>query len=120
MIGFLIKIAVVALGLWVATKLVPGVHVASWKSLAFAALVLGIINAIVRPVLVILTLPVTILTLGLFLLVINGLMVELMAVFIRGFTVHGIVSAMLVAIVVAVVSWVAHALLGSNGRLARR
>jgi putative membrane protein len=120
MVGFLIKVAVVALGLWIATKLVPGVHVASWQSLAFAALLLGIINAVVRPVLVILTLPVTILTLGLFLLVINGLMVELMAVFIRGFTVHGLLHAILVALVVSITSWVAHALLGSNGRRVRR
>ena len=119
MVGFIIRALIAALGLWVATKIVPGVHVASLKSLIFAAVVLGIINAIVRPVLVILTLPVTIVTLGLFLLVINGLMVELMAVFIRGFSVHGLISAMLVAIVVAIVSWVAHALLGDR-RLARR
>jgi putative membrane protein len=120
MIGFLIRAAVAALGLWIATKIVPGVHVASLTTLIFAAVVLGIINAIIRPILVFLTFPITIVTLGLFLLVINGLMIELMAVFIRGFTVHGLWHAILVALVVAITSWLIDGLLGVNNRWARR
>jgi putative membrane protein len=119
MLGFIIRAAIVALGLWVATKLVPGVSVASLKSLIFAAIVLGIINAIVRPLLVLLTLPVTLLTLGLFLLVINGLMVLLMTVFIHGFVVHGLIAAILVSLVVTITGWIASRFIGADGRLAR-
>jgi putative membrane protein len=119
MLAFIIRAAIVALGLWIATRIVPGVHVTSIRSLIFAAVLLGVINAILRPVLIILTLPVTILTLGLFLLVLNGLMVELMAVFIRGFVVRGLWNAILVALVVSVTSWVSYAVIGSNSRLGR-
>lgn len=122
MVGFIIRAAIAALGLWVATKIVPGVSVASWKSLIFAALVLGIINAIVRPILIVLTFPITLVTLGLFLLVINGLMIKLMTVFIHGFVVHGLLHAILVALVVSITSWVASWFIGAEGglRLASR
>ncbi len=116
MIGFLIRVAVVALGLWVATKIVPGVHYASLTSLALAALLLGIVNAIVRPILVLLTLPITILTLGLFLLIINGLMIKLVTVFIHGFVVHGLIAAILCSIVVWLTSWVVSWFIGPSGR----
>jgi putative membrane protein len=116
MIGFIIRVAVVALGLWVAAHIVPGVHVRSTGSLIAAALILGIVNAIVRPLLVILTLPITLITLGLFLLVINGLMVKLVTVFIHGFVVHGLWAAILTALVVGLTSWVASWFIGSGGR----
>ena len=70
--GFLLRVLIVALGLWVASAIVPGVEIDDAGTLLIAALLLGIVNAFVRPVLVILTLPLTILTLGLFLLVINA------------------------------------------------
>jgi len=88
--GFLIRAAVVALGLWLASQIVPGVEIRSTGSLIAAALLLGIVNAFVRPILVILTLPITLLTLGLFLLVINGLMIELVSHFLTGFVVVGL------------------------------
>ena len=69
--GFLIRAVVVALGLWLASQIVPGVEIRSTGSLIAAALLLGVVNAFVRPILVILTLPITLLTLGLFLLVIS-------------------------------------------------
>jgi len=119
MIGFIIRVAVVALGLWIATKIVPGVHYDTLTSLALAALLLGVVNAIVRPILVFLTLPVTILTLGLFLLIINGLMIKLVTVFIHGFVVHGLISAILVSIVVWITSWAVSALIGADGRFER-
>jgi len=83
---------------------------------------LGIVNAIVRPVLIILTLPFTIITLGLFLLVINGLMLELVAFFLHGFHVHGLFAAILGSIVVGLTGWVGSWFIGSQGRyeLARR
>jgi putative membrane protein len=116
MIGFLIRAAVVALGLWLASRIVPGVEILSWQSLAWAAVLLGIVNAVVRPILVILTLPITILTLGLFLLVINGLMIKLVTVFLHGFIVHGLVAAILCAVVVGLTSWVASWFIGPSGR----
>ena len=88
--GFLIRAAVVALGLWLASQIVPGVEIRSTGALIAAALLLGIVNAFVRPILVILTLPITLLTLGLFLLVINGLMIELVSHFLSGFVVVGL------------------------------
>jgi putative membrane protein len=113
MARFIIRALIGAVGLWIASKLIHGIRYDSYVSLLIAAVVLGIANAIVRPVLVILTLPFTILTLGLFLLVINGLMLELAAVFVHGFHVHGLVAAVLGSIVVGVTSWIGHAVLGS-------
>ena len=117
MIGFIIRAAVVALGLWVASKIVPGVHVLSIATLVAAALILGVVNAIVRPILIVLTFPITIVTLGLFLLVINGLMIKLVTVFLHGFVVHGLVAAILTSLMVSLTSWVASWFIGSGGRI---
>jgi putative membrane protein len=115
MVGFLIRAAVVALGLWVASRIVPGIAFTSTESLIWAALLLGVVNSIVRPVLVILTIPITILTLGLFLLVINGLMIELVAHFLKGFEVDGLGPAILTSLVVSLTSWVISSLVGPSG-----
>jgi len=115
--GFLIRAAVVALGLWLASQIVPGVEIRSTASLIAAALLLGVVNAFVRPILVILTLPITLLTLGLFLLVINGLMVELVSHFLEGFVVDGLWPAILTALVVSVTSWVMSGFIGPQGRI---
>jgi putative membrane protein len=115
--GFLIRAAVVALGLWLASQIVPGVEIRSTGSLIAAALLLGIVNAFVRPILVILTLPITLLTLGLFLLIINGLMIELVSHFLSGFVVVGLGSAILTSVVVAVTSWLMSSFIGPQGRI---
>ena len=94
--GFFIRAAIVALGLWVASQLIHGIEIRDAASLIWAAVLLAIVNAIVRPVLILLTLPITLLTLGLFLLVINGLMVELVSSLLTGFYVAGLGSAILV------------------------
>jgi putative membrane protein len=117
MIGFIIRAAVVALGLWLASKIVHGVEVRSWGSLAAAAILLGLVNAIVRPILVFLTFPITLITLGLFLLVINGLMILLVTVFLHGFVVHGLWAAILCSLVVSITSWVVSWFIGPQGRL---
>ena len=106
MINFILRALISALGLWLAAKFVPGVEAHSIKSLLAAAVLLGLANAIVRPILFVLTLPITILTLGLFILVINGLMVLLVAHFLHGFHVHGLVPAILVSIVVSITGWI--------------
>jgi len=91
--------------LYVAAYLVPGVHVRSLPALAVAALVLGFVNAIVKPLLFLLTLPITILTLGLFYLVVNGLAFGIAAALVPGFDVDSIGWAVLGALVVSLVSW---------------
>jgi putative membrane protein len=111
LIGFLLRTLIVAAGLWVAARFVPGIRVDSVSSLAAAALVLGVINAIVRPIVFILTLPLTVLTLGLFLLVINAAMLLLTAQFLHGFHVYGFGAALWGSIVVSLVSWVGSILL---------
>ncbi len=117
--GFLIRAVVVGLGLWLASQIVPGVAFHSPQSLIAAAILLGIVNAIVRPILIVLTLPITLLTLGLFLLVINGLMIELVAWFLTGFVVTGFWPAFFAAIVVSLTSWVVSGWIGGppHGRI---
>lgn len=116
--SFLIRAVVVGIGLWLASKIVSGIEFKTVQALIAAALLLGIINAIVRPVLIILTLPITLLTLGLFLLVINGLMIELTAWFLPGFLVAGFWSGFFAAIVVGLTSWAMSGWIGSpNGRI---
>ena len=85
----------------------PGViRVSGWMPAFFAALLLGIVNAIIRPILVLLTLPLTLLTLGLFLLVINGFMLWLVAALVKGFYVNGFWGAVFGSILISLVSWV--------------
>lgn len=110
--GFLVHWAIVAAALWVAAYFVSGVVVRSVPALLIAALVLGLVNALVRPVLTILTLPITILTLGLFYLVVNGAAFALAAALVPGFDVASFGSAVLGALLVSIVSWVLGAILG--------
>jgi putative membrane protein len=115
--GFLTRLVVAALGLWLASALVPGIEVGGGWTLIGAALLLGLVNAVVRPVLVVLTLPFTILTLGLFLLVINAGMLGLVAAMFERFTIAGFWSALLGAVIVSVTSWLASWFIGSRGRV---
>lgn len=105
MVGFLIHWLVVAVALWLTAQFVPGVTISSWSALAIAALVLGFVNAIVRPILVILTLPITVLTLGLFYLVVNGIAFGLAAAVVPGFSIASATSAVLGALVTSLISW---------------
>lgn len=103
--AFLIHWLVLAVAIWVTASIVPGVTVTSWTALAFAALVLGAINAVVRPILVILTLPITVVTLGLFYLVVNGVAFGLAAALVPGFSISSIGAAILGALLTSLVSW---------------
>ena len=114
--GFLIRAAVVAIGLWLASKM-GLVAFSSTGTLIAAALLLGVVNAFVRPVIIILTLPITLLTLGLFLLVINALMIMFVAWLVPGFLVAGFWSAVLAAIVVSLTSWIMSGWIGPRGRV---
>jgi putative membrane protein len=102
---FLVYWLTTTLALWVSDTVLAGVHVPSTPALLVAGLVLGVINAIVRPILVILTLPITIITLGLFYLVVNGLAFALAAGLVEGFAVDSLGWAIAGAFVVSVVSW---------------
>jgi len=117
MTGFIIRLLVVALGLWLAAQLVPGITVHGTGTVLGAALLLGIVNAVVRPLLVILTLPITVVTLGLFLLVINAAMLGLVARMFDDCTIAGFGSALLGAMVVSVTSWLASYFIGPRGRV---
>jgi putative membrane protein len=105
MLGFLVHTVVVALALWLTAMIVPGVTFSSWGALAIAAVVLGLVNAIVRPILLILTLPITVLTLGLFYLVVNGLAFGLAAALVPGFQIASTTAAILGALAASVISW---------------
>jgi putative membrane protein len=111
---FLVHWLVTGIALWVTAYILPGVVVSSWQSLAIAAIVLGLLNALVRPLLVLLTLPITVLTLGLFYLVINGLVFLLAAKLVPGFEVSGFWWAVLGAFVVSLVSWFVGGLAGER------
>jgi len=115
--GFVTRVIVVGLGLWLASELVPGIAVQGAWTLLGAALLLGVVNAVVRPVLVVLTLPFTILTLGLFLLVINAAMLGLVASMFRGFVIDGFWSAVLGSIVISITGWLAAWFIGPRGRV---
>lgn len=104
------------LGLYLASELLPGVRLAGTGTFIIAGFLLGFVNAIVRPVLFFLTLPLTIVSLGLFLLVLNGVMFALVATLMPGFTVSGLGSAILGAIVVSLTSIVASWFIGPDGR----
>ena len=123
MTGFLLRVLFIGLGLWVASVLMPeGVYFQSPRTLILAALLLGVVNAIVRPIVFVLTLPLTILTLGLFLLVLNAGMVALVAWMLPGFHLRSFGAALLTWIIVWLTGWVGSALIGHRGfeRYARR
>ena len=115
--GFLVRVAVNALAIMLAASILPGIGVDGIVSALAAAVLLGLVNAFVRPVLLILTLPITLVTLGLFLFVLNGLCFWLVASVVKGFHVAGFGSAMLGALVVSAVSWILTALISDSGKV---
>ncbi len=103
---FLVRAVFAALGLWVASVILRGVYVANTGTLVIAALLLGVVNAFVRPVVTILTLPLTIVTLGLFLLIVNAMMIGLVDLMLPGFDVRGLFAGIMAAIITGVASWI--------------
>jgi putative membrane protein len=106
---FLLRAAIAAFGLWAASRVVPGIAIDGAGTLAGAALLLGVVNAFVRPILVVLTLPITILTLGLFLFVVNAATFGLVAFFLSGFHIAGFLPALLGSLLVSFISWLGSA-----------
>ncbi len=103
--GFIIRLIITALSLGLAAYLIPGVHVSGWGSMFIAAFLLGIVNAIIKPILVLLTFPITLVTLGLFLLVINAAMLGLVAWILPGFSLDGFLPALATWAVISVIGW---------------
>jgi putative membrane protein len=114
MTRFIVRALIAALGLWLASEIVPGIEVLGWGSLLAAAVLLGIVNAVVRPVVFLLTLPLTVMSLGLFLLVVNAAMLGLVGLLLKGFVVDGLWAGILGSIVIGVVSWLGHLLIGDG------
>jgi putative membrane protein len=117
MLGFLVRAALVALGLWLATAWVNGVSIDTPSTLILAGILLGVVNSIIRPIAILLTLPMTILTLGLFLLVINAGMVALVAWILPGMHVTSFGAAFWTSILVSLVSFVGSWFVGGKGRV---
>ena len=118
MAGFLLRGLVAALGLWAAEAMLDGIAIDSPTTLVLAGLLLGLVNAIVRPFALLLSLPALLFTLGLFLLVINAAMLGLVALMLPGFTIPGgFWSAVGGAIIVSLVSWIGSWFIGSRGRV---
>ena len=117
MTGFFLRCAIVALGLWLATKVLPGLQFDTATTLLAAALLLGIVNAVIRPIAIVLTLPITLVTLGLFLLVINAGMLGLVAWLLGGFAISSFWTALGASLIVSITSWVASGLIGNSGRI---
>ncbi|VWX60341.1 putative membrane protein [Burkholderiales bacterium 8X] len=111
---FLIQWALTALSLWVASHVFRGIRFDSKSALVVSALLLGLANAIVKPLLIVLTLPLTLLTFGLFLLVINALMILLVAAVVKGFRVSGFWTALFASIFVSLLSLVVGSLFGGS------
>jgi putative membrane protein len=117
MTGFILRGLIAALGLWAASEMFDGIVINSAMTLIIAGLLLGVVNAIVRPIALVLSLPALLLTVGLFLLVINAAMLGLVALLLPGFKIYGFWTAVGGAIVVSLVSWIASWFIGSRGRV---
>jgi putative membrane protein len=103
--GFIVRVIVNGLALIAVAYLVPGVHVTGFVGAVIAAFVLGIVNAVLRPILILLSLPIEILTLGLFTFIINALLFYFVGKLHIGLTVHGFGAALIGSIVLSIVSW---------------
>jgi putative membrane protein len=114
MMGFLLLWALNTLGLWVADYVFDGIHFDSTGALWVSGLLLGLVNAVVRPALILFTLPLTIVTLGLFLLVINALMVLLVAWLVPGFMVAGFWTGFFLAVFLSLFGWATNIVLGRH------
>ncbi len=113
--GVLIRWLVLTISIILTSYLVDGIYVESFFSALFAALVLGILNALFRPVLIVITLPINILTLGLFTFVINALLLKMVSGVVPGFHVYGFWSAVFGSLIISLVSWLLSSFVSDRG-----
>ncbi len=109
--GLLAKLLITMVALFITAYIIPGMSIQGLFAGFVAALILGIVNVVVKPIFIVLTLPLTILTMGLFLLVVNGLMLWLAAALVPGFMVAGFWSAVFGAILLSIVTWFLNSIL---------
>ena len=114
MSSFIARVFLTAFGLWMADQVLSGMSFDSAASLWIAALLLGVVNAIIRPIVFILTLPITLLTLGLFVFVVNGAMVLLVDRLMPSFQTDSLGTAILASIIVSLTGWAANAFIGKK------
>ncbi|HOG17594.1 MAG TPA: phage holin family protein [Syntrophales bacterium] len=117
--GLVLRWLVLTVAILAASYLIEGIHVAGFFSAFFAAAVLGVLNAFLRPVLILLTLPVNVLTFGLFTFIINAVLLLMVSGVISGFEVRGFWTAVFGSLVVSIVSWLLNVFIGRGGRVER-
>lgn len=117
MIGFILRWSMNLLALMVAGSLIRGIAIQSIGGGILAAGILGVVNAVIRPIVLLLTLPINLLSLGLFTLVINAAMLQLVAAAVPGFVIESFGAAFWGALVVSVVSWVLNIFVGGDGKV---
>ncbi|MGC9965380.1 MAG: phage holin family protein [Syntrophobacteraceae bacterium] len=115
--GLLVRWLLLTISIIVTSYLVDGIHVTSFFSAFFAAAVLGILNALFRPLLIVITLPINILTLGLFTFVINALLLKMVSGVVPGFYVQGFLSAVFGSLIISLVSWLLSSFVNDRGRI---
>ena len=114
--GLIVRLLVTAVSLWLAAGIVPGMVLTGAGTMLAAAFLLGIVNAVVRPIVIVLTLPLTVVTLGLFVFVVNAAMLALVAALLDGFVLGGFWSALFGALFVSLFGWLGSAFIGDSGR----
>ncbi len=117
MLGFLLRWSMNLLALVLAAALVRGIRIESIEMGILAAGILGIVNAVIRPVVLVLTLPINLLTLGLFTLVINAAMLKLVAAVVPGLVIDSFSAAFFGALIVSITSWLLNIFVGGNGKV---
>jgi len=117
--GLLLRWLILTSGIIIASYLLEGIHVSGFVPAFFAAALLGILNALFRPVLILLTLPINILSLGLFTFVINALMLMMVSEVISGFEVHGFWTAVFGSLIISIISWLLNSFISDRGRVER-
>jgi putative membrane protein len=117
--GILIRWVILTVSIIIASYLLEGIHISGFFSAFFAAAALGILNALFRPILLILTLPINVLTLGLFTFIINALMLKTASGIIPGFEVHGFWTAVIGSLIISVISWLLNSFISDRGRVER-
>ena len=117
--GLLLRWLILTVAIIVASYLLEGIHVSGFFPAFFAAALLGILNALFRPVLILLTLPINILSLGLFTFIINALMLMMVSGVVSGFEVHGFWTAVFGSLIISIISWLLNSFISDRGRVER-
>ncbi len=117
MLGFFLRWAINLLALVIAGSVMPGIRIESLEMGIIAAGILGVVNAVIRPVVLVLTLPINLLTLGLFTLVINAFMLMLVSAMVPGLVIEGFRAAFWGALIISLVSWLVNLFVGGDGKV---